>query len=83
MTFSNLLIVLPDLKPKVPINGIGVFCESIEIVNSLLSLMNSWVRFCLLMLTAIVGCSEVIWNNAFAICPFILSSFFEQMIYSP
>jgi hypothetical protein len=37
----------------------GVSWERTEAVKTLLSLINSWVRLFLLMLTAIVGGSEV------------------------
>jgi hypothetical protein len=45
----------------------GVSSQRTEAAKTLLSLMNSWVRLLLLMLTAIVGGSEVTWNTVLAI----------------
>jgi hypothetical protein len=59
----------PHLKPNWPIIVIGVASSRMETANRRLAAMCSWVKFCLLMLTATVGGSEVTWNTVFAIWP--------------
>jgi len=47
------------LKPKVPINVIGVCSHNIDAVKTLLDFIYSWVKLFLFILTAIVGGSAV------------------------
>ena len=54
-----------------------------EAVKTLLSWINSWVKLSLLMLTAIVGGSEVIWNTVLATCPLSLFPLLEHTTYRP
>ncbi|MBA7632214.1 hypothetical protein ES703_39757 [subsurface metagenome] len=61
----------------------GVSRRRTEAVKALLSLISWWVRLFLLMLTAIVGGSEVIWNTVLAICPLSLFPFLEPTTYRP
>ena len=58
-TPSNLSISLPHLKPKGPINFKLAFVPSIDTAKILLFNINSWVKFFLLIATAIFGGSAV------------------------
>ena len=48
--------------------------------KTLLRIMNSCVRFFLLMITATLGGSEGTWMTVFTICPLIFSPSFEVTI---
>ena len=69
-----------ELKPKGPLKELGASFDRIETENVLLSSMKSCVRFCLFMLIASVGGSDVIWKAVFAICTLILSPLLEPII---
>ena len=55
----------------------------IEAEKTRVALMKSCVRFFLLMLTATVGGSEVIWKTVFATCPLRRSPWYEPIMYMP
>ena len=59
----------------------GTACRALTRVYTMNVLLHQLMV--ILMLIAIIGGSEVIWDTVFAICPFNVLLFFELTIYIP